>query len=70
MSCPFDDFIEGVAAGTFREAKQQMVEIFRRGFIIRALRQHNGNIMHLAEEIGLRREQLQQKIRELGWKDW
>ncbi len=60
----------GVTSRTFKEAKQQMVETFERGFIIRALRQHKGNITHAATEIGLRRQQLQQKIRELGLKDW
>lgn len=60
----------GLTSGTFKEAKQQMVETFERGFIIRALCQHKGNIRHAATEIGLRRQQLQQKIRELGLKDW
>ena len=60
----------GVTSRTFKEAKQQMVETFERGFIIRALRRHKGNITHAAEEIGLRRQQRQQKIRELGLKDW
>ncbi len=60
----------GVTSRTFKEAKQQMVETFERDFIIRALRQHKGNITHAATEIGLRRQQLQQKIRELGLKDW
>jgi len=59
-----------VASGTFKEAKQHMVETFERGFIIRALRQHKGNITHAATEIGLRRKRLQQKIRELRLKDW
>lgn len=53
---------------TFREAKQQVVEAFERNFIGRALRRHHGNITKAAEEIGLHRQQLQQKIRELGLK--
>ncbi len=53
---------------TFREAKQQVVEAFERDFIGRALRCHHGNITKAAEEMGLHRQQLQQKIRELGLK--
>jgi DNA-binding NtrC family response regulator len=60
----------GVASGTCKEAKQHMVETFERGFIIRALRQHKSNITHAATEIGLRRQLLQRKIRELRLKDW
>ena len=60
----------GTTAQTFKEAKQNVVETFERDFILRALRQHKGNITHAATEIGLRRQQLQQKIRELGLKDW
>jgi two-component system NtrC family response regulator len=55
---------------TFREAKQQVVEAFERDFISRALRRHQGNITRTAEELGLHRQQLQQKIRELGLKEW
>jgi DNA-binding NtrC family response regulator len=51
---------------TFKEAKQQVVEAFERDFIGRALRRHQGNITRAAEEIGMHRQQLQQKIRELG----
>jgi DNA-binding NtrC family response regulator len=51
---------------TFREAKQQVVDAFERDFIARALRRHQGNITKAAEEMGLHRQQLQQKIRELG----
>jgi len=49
----------GVASGIFEEAEQQRVETFERGFIIRALRQHRGDITHAATEIGLRRRQVQ-----------
>jgi DNA-binding NtrC family response regulator len=56
--------------GTFKEAKQQVVEAFERDFFNRALRRHQGNITRTAEEMGLHRQQLQQKIRELGLKEW
>jgi len=53
---------------TFRQAKQQVVEAFERDFISRALHRHHGNITKAAEELGLHRQQLQQKIRELSLK--
>ncbi|MBI3302388.1 MAG: hypothetical protein HYZ72_09990 [Deltaproteobacteria bacterium] len=34
------------------------------------MRRHQGNITRAAEEMGLHRQQLQQKIRELGLKGW
>ncbi|MBI3797708.1 MAG: sigma-54-dependent Fis family transcriptional regulator [Deltaproteobacteria bacterium] len=55
---------------TFKEAKQQVTEAFEREFISRALRRHHGNITKAAEEMDLHRQQLQQKIRELGLKEW
>jgi DNA-binding NtrC family response regulator len=54
----------------FKEAKQQVVEAFERDFISRALRRHQGNITRAAAELGLHRQQLQQKIRELGLREW
>jgi len=55
---------------SFKEAKQQVIEAFERDFISRALQHHQGNITRAAEEIGMHRQQLQQKIRELGLKTW
>ena len=43
-----------------------MVESFERTFLLRALREHDGNISRTAEAIGMVRQSLQQKIRELG----
>jgi transcriptional regulator with GAF, ATPase, and Fis domain len=54
----------------FKEAKQQIVDAFERDFITRALRQHHNNITKAAEEMGMHRQQLQQKIRELGLRGW
>jgi len=42
------------------------VESFERDFLLGALRRHAGNISKAAEEIGMYRQNLQQKIRELG----
>ena len=53
-------------AGSFREAKERMVAAFERDFLVRALRRHGGNITHAAEELGMHRQNLQQKMRELG----
>jgi transcriptional regulator with PAS, ATPase and Fis domain len=47
-----------------------VVEAFERDFISRALRRHQGNITRAAAEMGLHRQQLQQKIRELGLREW
>jgi DNA-binding NtrC family response regulator len=56
-------------AGTgrsFREAKDQVVATFERDFILNALRRHAGNITKAAEEVGMYRQNFQQKMRELG----
>jgi two-component system response regulator AtoC/two-component system nitrogen regulation response regulator NtrX len=51
---------------SFREAKEHMVEQFERDFILQALRRHGGNISKAAEEVGMYRQNFQQKMRELG----
>src|SRR5947207_809219 len=51
---------------SFREAKDRMVENFERDFLRQALRRHGGNITKAAEEVGMHRQNLQQKMRELG----
>jgi DNA-binding NtrC family response regulator len=50
----------------FREAKQRVVEAFERDFLLGALRRHEGNITRAAEEVGMYRQNFQQKMRELG----
>ena len=52
--------------GTFREAKQRVVERFEREFIVEALARHHGNISKAAEEMGMYRQQLQQKLADYG----
>ena len=56
----------------FRDAKRSIVESFERSYLIQALRAHGGNISRTAESIGMVRQSLQQKIRELGLRsdDW
>ena len=51
---------------SFREAKEHVVDAFEREFLQEALRRNAGNISKAAEEIGMYRQNLQQKIRELG----
>jgi two-component system nitrogen regulation response regulator NtrX len=50
----------------FREAKERVVEAFERDFLLGALRRHGGNITKAAEEVGMYRQNFQQKMRELG----
>ncbi|MFI5397500.1 MAG: sigma-54-dependent transcriptional regulator [Candidatus Binatia bacterium] len=56
----------GTTALSFREAKEQVVEAFERDFLLRALTRHGGNISKAAEEVGMYRQNFQQKMRELG----
>ncbi len=51
---------------TFAEAKKEAVLAFERSYIAKALENHGGNISRTAEAIGMVRQSLQQKIRELG----
>ena len=58
------------AAGLpFNEAKRTAMEQFERAFLLRALRENEGNVSRTAEAIGMVRQSLQQKIRELGLRD-
>jgi DNA-binding NtrC family response regulator len=62
-----------LAAGvSFAEAKRRVVEDFERSYLLAALRQNGGNISRAAAAIGMVRQSLQQKIRELGLReeDW
>jgi two-component system nitrogen regulation response regulator NtrX len=53
----------------FSDAKKRVVEDFERSFLLRALRENDGNISRTAEAIGMVRQSLQQKIRELELRD-
>jgi DNA-binding NtrC family response regulator len=53
----------------FSDAKRRAVEGFERDYLLAALRRHGGNISKTAESIGMVRQSLQQKIRELGLRD-
>jgi DNA-binding NtrC family response regulator len=54
------------APASFREAKERVVVTFERDFLLQALRRHGGNITKAAEEVGMYRQNFQQKMRELG----
>jgi DNA-binding NtrC family response regulator len=53
----------------FADAKRMAVEGFERDFLLRALRANGGNVSRTAEAIGMVRQSLQLKIRELGLRD-
>ena len=61
--------LDGLAFG---DAKKRAVETFERAYLLKALRRSGGNISRAAESIGMVRQSLQQKIRELGLRseDW
>jgi len=56
----------------FAEAKRRATERFERAFLLGALRRSGGNVSRAAESIGMVRQSLQQKIRELDLRseDW
>ena len=52
--------------GTFKDAKQQVIEQFERRFITEALAKHQGNVSRAAEDMGMYRQHLQLKLVEYG----
>ena len=50
----------------FAEAKRQASEAFERRYLGLALARQDGNVKRAAESIGMVRQSLQQKMRELG----
>ncbi len=50
----------------FQDAKQELVQDFEAAFIRSALEHHKGNMSRAAPAIGMKRQALQQKVRELG----
>ncbi len=52
----------------FREAKRKVVESFEKEYILHNLKIHKGNITKTAEALGMHRQGLQQKLRELNIK--
>jgi DNA-binding NtrC family response regulator len=58
-----------VPGETFSETKKRTVEAFERAYLLAALEQHGGNVSRTAEAIGMVRQSLQQKIRDLGLRE-
>ncbi len=63
------DVSEPALGERFAEAKRTAIERFERQYLLRALRAHGGNISRTADAIGIVRQSLQQKIRDLGLRD-
>jgi two-component system, NtrC family, nitrogen regulation response regulator NtrX len=51
---------------SFADAKRRAVEQFEKTFLVDALKRHGGNISQTADAIGMVRQSLQQKLKELG----
>jgi len=54
---------------SFSEAKRRAVDDFERRFLTNALARHGGNISQTADAIGMARQSLQQKLKELGLRE-
>ena len=52
----------------FRDAKKIVVDTFERDFVSRKLAENNGNISKAAEALGMHRQSLQHKLKELNMK--
>ena len=52
----------------FRDAKKIVVDTFERDFVSRKLAENSGNISKTAEALGMHRQSLQQKIKDLNMK--
>ncbi len=50
----------------FQAAKTKVIERFERDILCAALREHHGNISRAAKALGLHRQNVQQKLRQLG----
>jgi DNA-binding NtrC family response regulator len=53
-------------AGSFKDAKRRVVEAFERRFLTEALTRNDGNVSRTAEDIGIYRQHLQQKLSDYG----
>jgi two-component system NtrC family response regulator len=50
----------------FQTAKKKVIDRFEKAILTEALREHGGNISQAARKLGLHRQNLQQKLHELG----
>ena len=51
---------------SFQEAKREAVRSFEIDFLSAALKEHRGNVTRTASQLGMKRQSLQQKLKELG----
>src|SRR5262249_10213435 len=62
-----DEPVADIPSGLpFRAGKERVVAAVERDFLVQALKRHGGNITKAAEEVGMYRQNFQQKMRELG----
>ncbi|HVU00953.1 MAG TPA: sigma-54 dependent transcriptional regulator [Polyangiaceae bacterium] len=66
MPLPVDLGVGWTSGTSFADEKRRHVEAFERRFLREALDAHGGNVSRTAQAIGLARQSLQQKLRELG----
>ena len=57
--------VEGQSCLSFQEAKRQAVRSFETDFLSLALKENRGNITKTASQLGMKRQSLQQKLKEL-----
>jgi DNA-binding NtrC family response regulator len=61
-----EDLFAWDPADDFQAAKEKVVERFERAVLTAALREHRGNLSRIARQLGLHRQNLQQKLHKLG----
>lgn len=64
--CPNREGLTMPAGLPFREAKKRVIREFERRYIKSSLEESGGNISRAAESLGMHRQSLQQKMRDLG----
>lgn len=57
---------EDMALASFREAKEQMMHVFRQSYIEKLLKDTNGNVSLAAERAGIQRQYLHRMMKEVG----
>ena len=65
VSAPAASALTWDPTDNFQTAKQKIVERFERDILTTALEKHGGNISKAARALGLHRQNLQQKLRQL-----
>ncbi len=65
-AAPRTQSVAAASGLSFNEAKRRQVEEFERTFLLAALKEHDGNVSRTAAAVGMVRQNLQQKMRELG----